>query len=151
MGSTLATLSSLRCLIEKMKIDTTLTIQELKPKVDRLWKISSEKIHLIEESYNPAKGSPVYTVRGNYTTRGWTEWTQGFQYGSAILQFDVTGKKEFLDIGRRKTLEKMASHVSHIGVHDHGFNNISTYGNRNRRVVRVGAVAGRVVGSQGAD
>ena len=23
----------------------------------------------------------------------------------------------------------MASHVSHIGVHDHGFNNVSTYGN----------------------
>ena len=23
----------------------------------------------------------------------------------------------------------MASHVSHIGVHDHGFNNLSTYGN----------------------
>jgi hypothetical protein len=26
----------------------------------------------------------------------------------------------------------MASHVSHIGVHDHGFNNISTYGNLHR-------------------
>ena len=23
----------------------------------------------------------------------------------------------------------MASHVTHIGVHDHGFNNVSTYGN----------------------
>ena len=23
----------------------------------------------------------------------------------------------------------MAPHVSHIGVHDHGFNNVSTYGN----------------------
>jgi hypothetical protein len=23
----------------------------------------------------------------------------------------------------------MASHVSHVGVHDHGFNNVSTYGN----------------------
>lgn len=129
MGSALATLLILRCLIKKMKIDTSLTVKELKPKIDRLWKISSEKIHLIEKHYNPAKGSPVYTVRGNYTTRGWTEWTQGFQYGSAILQFDATGEKEFLDIGRRNTLEKMASHVSHIGVHDHGFNNISTYGN----------------------
>ena len=27
------------------------------------------------------------------------------------------------------TLEKMAPHVSHFGVHDHGFNNVSTYGN----------------------
>src|SRR6059036_500212 len=23
----------------------------------------------------------------------------------------------------------MATHVSHVGVHDHGFNNVSTYGN----------------------
>ena len=76
-----------------------------------------------------SKGSPVFTVAGKYSTRGWTEWTQGFQYGSAILQFDATGEKEFLEIGRKKTIEVMAPHVSHIGVHDHGFNNVSTYGN----------------------
>ena len=29
----------------------------------------------------PAQGSPVFTVRGQYAARGWTEWTQGFQYG----------------------------------------------------------------------
>src|SRR5262249_53307075 len=33
-----------------------------------------------------------------------------------------------LAIGRRGTLARMASHVSHTGVHDHGFNNVSTYG-----------------------
>ena len=27
------------------------------------------------------------------------------------------------------TVDRMASHVSHVGVHDHGFNNLSTYGN----------------------
>ena len=32
----------------------------------------------------------------------------------------------------RRTVERMASHVSHIGVHDHGFNNLSTYGNLRR-------------------
>ena len=26
----------------------------------------------------------------------------------------------------------MATHVSHVGVHDHGFNNVSTYGNLRR-------------------
>jgi len=74
-------------------------------------------------------GNPVFTKNGKYTTRGWTEWTQGFVYGSAILQFDATGDDRFLNIGRVGTVEKMASHVSHTGVHDHGFNNISTYGN----------------------
>ena len=71
----------------------------------------------------------MFTVAGAYTTRGWTEWTQGFQFGSAILQFDATDDEQFLEIGRRNTLEKMAVHVTHIGVHDHGFNNVSTYGN----------------------
>jgi hypothetical protein len=60
---------------------------------------------------------------------GRTEWTQGFQFGSAILQFDATGETEFLDIGRARTVAHMATHVSNFGVHDHGFNNISTYGN----------------------
>ena len=71
----------------------------------------------------------MFTVAGKYTTRGWTEWTQGFQYGSALLQFDATSEAEFLEIGRRNTVAKMAPHVSHVGVHDHGFNNVSTYGN----------------------
>jgi hypothetical protein len=83
----------------------------------------------IETSWKPADGTPVFTVKGRYTSRGWTEWTQGFQFGSAILQFDATGDERFLEIGRRKTIELMASHVSHVGVHDHGFNNVSTYGN----------------------
>ena len=52
-----------------------------------------------------SKGSPVFTVKGNYTTRGWTEWTQGFQYGSAILQYDATGEKSFLESGRKKTVD----------------------------------------------
>src|SRR4030095_5575955 len=71
--------------------------------------------------------------------RGGTEWTQGFQYGSALLQFDATGDEQFLEIGRRNTIERMATHVSHVGVHDHGFNNISTYGNL-RRLMREGRV-----------
>src|SRR5262249_24543016 len=61
--------------------------------------------------------------------RGWTEWTQGFQFGSALLQFDATGDREFLDLGRLRTLEHMSPHLTHTGVHDHGFNNVSTYGN----------------------
>src|ERR1035441_1363304 len=77
----------------------------------------------------PANGAPVFTVGGKYTSRGWTEWTQGFQFGSAILQFDATGDAEFLEIGRRRTVDLMAPHLSHTGVHDHGFNNVSTYGN----------------------
>nr|WP_236918972.1 glycosyl hydrolase [Ereboglobus luteus] len=46
-----------------------------------------------------------------------------------ILQYAATGEKKFLALGRENTRRHMAGHVSHIGVHDHGFNNVSTYGN----------------------
>jgi len=112
-----------------MQINTSLKIENLKTKLDKFWELSGQKISLIEKDYDHDQGSPVFTVNGKYATRGWTDWTQGFEYGSAILQFDATGEKEFLETGRRNTLENMAGHVSNIGVHDHGFNNISTYGN----------------------
>ena len=70
----------------------------------------------------------MFTVNGRYTARGWTEWTEGFVYGAALLQFDATGDRAFLELGRRRTLERMAPHLTHVGVHDHGFNNVSTYG-----------------------
>ena len=122
-----------------MNIDTTLTPASLKPALDRFWNISGQKIKLIEAEYDTAQGSPVFTVGGKYTTRGWTEWTQGFQFGSAILQFDATGEESFLRYGREQTLAVMAPHITHKGVHDHGFNNVSTYGNL-RRLMREGKI-----------
>jgi unsaturated chondroitin disaccharide hydrolase len=34
-----------------------------------------------------------------------------------------------LEYGRRHAFADMAGHLTHFGVHDHGFNNVSTYGN----------------------
>ncbi|HVY68860.1 MAG TPA: glycosyl hydrolase, partial [Verrucomicrobiae bacterium] len=104
-----------------------------------MFALSAEKILRLEKNWRPENGTPVFTAGGRYTSRGWTEWTQGFQFGSAILQFDATAEDSFLELGRRHTLERMASHVSHIGVHDHGFNNISTYGNL-LRLMREGKI-----------
>lgn len=115
-----------------LKIDSSLTAASLLPAVERLYELSAAKVRDIERTWQPANGSPVFTVAGKYASRGWTEWTQGFQYGSAILQFDATGDPEFLDEARARVVELMALHVSHIGVHDHGFNNVSTYGNLRR-------------------
>jgi len=112
-----------------MEINQSLKLNDLEPKIQRLWELSGQKIDHINQNYDHNQGSPVFTVAGKYTTRGWTEWTQGFEYGSAILQYDVTGENRYLEIGRQATLEKMADHVGHFGVHDHGFNNVSTYGN----------------------
>jgi hypothetical protein len=112
-----------------LEINDKLSAGDLLPKIDRLWEASASKIESIEQTCPPDRGSPVFTVEGRYTARGWTEWTQGFQYGAALLQYDATGEQRFLRIGRELTGRVMASHVSHIGVHDHGFNNVSTYGN----------------------
>lgn len=112
-----------------MKIQTGVQASELSGKLKKFWEISGQKIALIEKNYDASKGSPVFTINGGYTTRGWTEWTQGFQYGSAILQYDATGEQQVLQLARNKTVAVMAPHISHTGVHDHGFNNVSTYGN----------------------
>lgn len=112
-----------------IKIKTALEASGCSEKLEKFWDISHRKIALIEKDYDPSKGSPVFTVNGRYTTRGWTEWTQGFQYGSAILQYDATGEETLLELARNKTVTAMAPHISHTGVHDHGFNNVSTYGN----------------------
>lgn len=112
-----------------MQIKNDLTTVSLQPKLDRFWALSGEKIRLINKEYDNSKGTPVFTVNGKYTLRGWTEWTQGFQYGAEILQFDATRDSAFLESGRQNTVQFMASHVGHFGVHDHGFNNVSTYGN----------------------
>lgn len=112
-----------------IKINNQLRPTDFAAQLKRFWSLSGDKIKLIEKNYDPAKGSPVFTAAGKYTTRGWTEWTQGFQYGSAILQFDAVGEQSFLDTAKERTVKLMAPHVSHIGVHDHGFNNVSTYGN----------------------
>ena len=112
-----------------MKIDFQLSLRHLHTSIDRFWKLSGEKVFAIEKNFNVKQGAPVFTVNGKYASRGWTEWTQGFQYGSALLQYDATGEHQFLEIGRQNTVTRMAPHVTHKGVHDHGFNNISTYGN----------------------
>lgn len=112
-----------------INIDQKLKPADFSGKLKKFWQLSAQKIHLIESQYDESKGSPVFTIAGKYSTRGWTEWTQGFQYGSALLQYDATGEKQTIENAKGKILEKMAPHISHIGVHDHGFNNVSTYGN----------------------
>ena len=113
---------------------------DLSPALAQVFELAAQKVRLLEKRWDKSRGAPVFTVEGKYTTRGWTEWTQGFQYGCALLTFDATDDRELLELGRRNTLRCMSPHVTHIGVHDHGFNNLSTYGNL-RRLMREGRMA----------
>ncbi len=115
-----------------MKIQTEISARELSGKLDLLFQLASAKTLALNTRWQPGTGAPVFTVRGSYTARAWTQWTQGFQYGNALLCFDATGNPEMLGIGRERTLNHMAEHLTHTGVHDHGFNTVSTYGQLRR-------------------
>jgi hypothetical protein len=106
----------------------TLAPEDLLPHIDTLFSLSANKIAALERRWRPQDGAPVFTASGRYRARGWTEWTQGFQFGAAVLQFDATNEPRFLELARSRTLDRMAPHLTHAGVHDHGFNNVSTYG-----------------------
>jgi unsaturated chondroitin disaccharide hydrolase len=114
--------------LQMMRLTATRQPADLLPAIDRVLSLSAGKILALDGRWQAAWGAPVFTVNGHYETRGWTEWTQGFQFGSALLQFDATGDRQFLELGRARTVERMAPHLTHTGVHDHGFNNVSTYG-----------------------
>src|SRR4249919_3820803 len=124
-----------------ISLDPKLTPTDLLPQLERFWSRSAQCIEAVEISCPPGSASPVFTVEGRYTARGWTEWTQGFQYGSALLHFDATDDERYLELGRERTLAAMAPHLTHVGVHDHGFNNVSTYGNF-WRLIREGRLPG---------
>jgi unsaturated chondroitin disaccharide hydrolase len=112
-----------------MQITANLTAQDLVDPLERMWRLSGAKLKAIADRYDWASGPPVCTAAGRYGPRAWTDWTEGFAHGSAILQFDVTGDEGFLVMGRSGALERMSPHITDFGVHDHGFNIVSTYGN----------------------
>lgn len=116
-----------------------ITVAALGPAVSRVIELAGKKAIAIDRAWDLGRGTPVFTEKGIYTSRGWTEWTQGFQYGQALLAFDGSGEKTLLELGRTRTIERMAPHLTHVGVHDHGFNNLSTYGNL-RRLMREGRI-----------
>ncbi len=115
-----------------MDIDASLTPADLLPAIERLAALAPGKVRAIDETWEDARGAPVFTVEGRYAAKGWTQWTQGFQYGCALLAFDLTNDHELLELGRSRTLERMTPHLTHTGVHDHAFNNLSTYGQLRR-------------------
>jgi unsaturated chondroitin disaccharide hydrolase len=122
-----------------IRLDRRRTPADLLPKIARLFTLSAAKIRSLDATWRASDGAPVFTVDGRYQTRAWTQWTEGFVFGSALLQFDADGDAAFLELGRSRTVQRMSPHLTHMGVHDHGFNNVSTYGNL-RRLAREGRV-----------
>lgn len=109
------------------------------PAIRHAVELASGKTLRLDLRWNADGSAPVFTVAGRYTARSWTQWTQGFQYGNALLCFEMNGERELLEMARRHVVGDMSGHLTHAGVHDHGFNNVSTYGNL-RRLMLVGAI-----------
>jgi hypothetical protein len=109
-----------------------LKAKDLSPAVERTLQLAAEKTLRLDRRWKVSDGAPVMTVAGRYTARSWTQWTQGFQYGNALMGFELTGDKDLLKVAQRHVIDDMAEHLTHTGVHDHGFNNISTYGHLRR-------------------
>ncbi len=122
-----------------MELIEAITAQSLTPAIRRAVELATAKTLRLEQRWNVADGAPVFTAGGRYTARNWTQWTQGFQYGNALLCFELGGQPELLAMAQRHVVADMAEHLTHTGVHDHGFNNISTYGNLRRLML-----AGRI-------
>lgn len=112
-----------------LDIDSDITAKHLQAAIDRLWQVAHSKTAQLCEAFGPGEGTPVFTQQGRYVTQGWTEWTKGFQFGLGLLVGEATEDPELLETARRRTVAEMPNHVTHMGVHDHGFNIISTYGN----------------------
>lgn len=122
-----------------MRINRDLSVADVAKQADRFFEIAAPKVAARIERWNPSDGAPVITRAGKYTSQAWTEWTEGFHAGSALLIYEATGERSFLNTGIRLTDELIPKHVSHTGVHDHGFNVVSTYG-----VLRRLALAGQL-------
>ena len=113
-----------------MKVNTTLTPSQLVRKIERLWELSAGKILAIEKEFDAAKGSPVFTAEGRYTDPR----LDGMDARLPVRLGDPPVRRHRQTSsswrsGAAATLAAMAPHVGHFGVHDHGFNNVSTYGN----------------------
>ena len=111
-----------------MRVATQIDLRSLGTRVLKIIPLAGEKSRLLARRWMAGDGAPVFTVRGSYASRGWTEWTQGFQFGIPLIVGGVLGETDLIEYAERMIVEKMPAHLTHRGVHDHGFNNVSTFG-----------------------
>src|SRR5450432_879697 len=98
-----------------MKIDTKIVAADLAKPATRVLELAGDKARLLDREWDDSQGAPVFTKDGQYTAHEWTDWTRGFQYGLPLLAFDGTDQPDLLELGRSRTVQFMAPHVSNAG------------------------------------
>ena len=86
-----------------MDLTQSLTIGSVAPLLDNFFLVARPKVERLLHEWDVARGAPVFTSEGRYTTRGWTEWTQGFMYGAPLLLFESVRDDTLLRLGREGT------------------------------------------------
>ena len=87
-----------------IKINKDLRPSDLNNKLKKLWKLSEEKISLIEKNYDASKGSPVFTVNGNYTTGDGRNGPRDFNTALLFCSLMLRERNHFLNWGEGKPL-----------------------------------------------
>jgi len=123
-----------------MQIHSSIRATDLKAKALTTAELAANKTRALLGRWKSEDGAPVITVNGKYTSRSWTNWTHGFLFGNALLAFEIGGDERLVELARQHIRREMPVHLTHTGVHDHGFNCVSTYGNL-RRLIRSGRIA----------
>ena len=111
-----------------IKIKHDLTAAKLVPRsINCLFELSAAKILSLQKTWNPGKGTPVFTVKGNNGPRV-DRVDAGLSVRFRAVAFrchwrtTVSGRSS-----ANKRIALTATHPMHFGVHDHGFNNISSF------------------------
>jgi len=115
-----------------MRIDNKICPSDLSSPVARLFDLASAKTLMIARRWKSSDGAPVVTAAGKYPQSGLDAVDAGVHVWQCPAVLDATGSEELLRVGREGTRQSMAEHVTHTGVHDHGFNNLATYGQLRR-------------------
>ena len=109
------------------------------PSIKRAAELASAKTLRLERRWKVADGAPVihgwrkiYRAQLDAVDAGLSVWQC-----ADVLRSDR--RHDLLAMARRHVVADMAEHLTHTGVHDHGFNNISTYGHLRRLML-----AGRI-------
>ena len=112
-----------------MHLDRLRSPADLLPRIDHLFELSAGKIRALEAAWRLEDGAPVFTVDGRYQSRGLDRVDRGVPVRVAPSCSSMPpATANFWSWAARGRCERMAPHLTHVGVHDHGFNNVSTYG-----------------------
>ena len=112
-----------------MRIDEALRPADLRPAIDRMWEISAEQDPLAREDLERRRTArPSSRCAGATPPAAGPTGRRASSSARRCCSSTPPATRAFLELGRERTFERMAPHLTHMGVHDHGFNNVSTYG-----------------------